>query len=1855
MFKKYFLNITSVVFLLVTLVTVTVTVNDPLKKQLVGVFAENNRAWRLSHQQEKKNEEFQAKQDAKGQVSSELTGDALLKARERTGTCAGAACLTPEIIKSKEAGTDFGSGAVADAQNAIYAAYQSALSGNAESLKQFQAGGQYFNAETAKQIEAALSSAPKTPSSPAPDTGKEIDCGSLGGKYNAATDQCLQFSTSKQVEKTDDGFITHTTTIARNLFDNGNIVDSKTVSAPSGGATAPASATPAPAPISALTSSIQSTGTKPLEESCNFNSECQSGKCGKKSVVSTSNSCLPSTQTAAGTTTQASCPAGTSKQCVGSYCSCLTAEQKTELENLTIAAVNPLSPQAAATIGDADYNIKNLNNYAIAGGNQTLNMLLTASQIGIDLMAPDYIANWQEANARATQNYNTSSVENSGLRSFYNYTLAFNEGARDTETVISTIRAGTNLTAAGAALSALPAAAAAGTAAAGTAGATALSVAGSTGASLLTSVGAITTMTQTSNAVTAHIQDPGSEEAWKQTVYAGLSWANLGTADMLVKGLGGAKLANTLVSAVNLVVDAPAAKEECSKNDKAFYSCGGAIAAVVADVAFGALDYKQGQLGFENPFKNVNNSLFIPSRVTDDAVKLAANSIPNAVPGSAISDAPAMSQVFAPPASSNIRDTTATFNTEDFFTPQRDLFESVDIGGSRIATEQELNLLLGSADAPGVARTTTVLNDADQIAAEFRIITPEQAQNIVHFEELNAAKKTEIDAVNDRLATFGGGTADDVVTAKAAPKTDTTSPIAWIGFRNENGSFQFPIGRKSTFTGGGDALNPTVFDRAAAKKETATILEDPAFIRIKEKAAELKKANESGISILTDAERAASFARSEYLASVSDGMIAKQAEFGRAARNARQNDLPPPRLTYDKLTEVVSSTPNERLSFTFDDIKMFVERYDYKGDMGDLKIFLDANGGTATRREILDFVADVEMGWDPRSSLAGTVTVPAIKETSGLVDWWDENVVSPLNKLIPSTPIKPKSLDEMLANGAKDLPDLNWKEPSGITTIKTSQISSINSQLATETGGMGSSVEDIRKLIQEGGFDWNISNNDPITAFEMPDGTYHIQTGRHRAEALVLENVSDVQVKLWTLADQSASKNAAPAVSVWDRAKQIISQIPETGGGLNKVGVVARIASFFPTPQENTLNAVLKAYDQYGERIRRALKETDGTKAAFDDLVAIAEENGYRVQLVGNEKIRVITEGKEVLEQLTAANAARISADGTTLYVLEHPKVKGLPIRIDDMAHDMGAILLGGKKVKPGLTPDFDPKYLVDASEGKISTDTMKKYSLFDKKNNRVPSTYLFDSLIGNEISRSNFDIDKVYQSDTFINKTINSVINKSAPMGTGFRAPVFAIASLGGLEILAGVDYVSENWFGVDLFDPIGFLHNLQLSPLNAFLEAPENGREMERLEGSKQELLPNSINQPGQTSGQDNASRVVFGDEFRPIDSTNKLNLQVIPTEIIIHWDGQPGAPSGWNTNTTFNGLSEVYYDPLTGLWHSADSHFGVDGNGVVQFLDMFGNTIQFSYGAKGYPNAINIEMAGSDFQIYADGTTNVPKEEIENTVNLIIQLMKQYNIPLENVFGHSERDITKDITYVLDNSGQPVDIIVTDVENPTDRSKPDPGTSFMQFLKDQVEDQLSNQDVSSVPAVNQTATSVQIDDGLYAQTDPNLANIQIPGGAGKPFKNIGCGQTAVANILCEYSSACPDPIAVSTLIPASEYTASGLTSSQSNIKILNDYGFTSDPFIGSVQYSLTNYMEPNDLLWITAKVGGIDHHTYFNGYSLDQNGTATYNLNDSYFGDGFKCTATGDSSFGCKNDQGTAINIGTENQNLYIIDVN
>jgi hypothetical protein len=179
-----------------------------------------------------------------------------------------------------------------------------------------------------------------------------------------------------------------------------------------------------------------------------------------------------------------------------------------------------------------------------------------------------------------------------------------------------------------------------------------------------------------------------------------------------------------------------------------------------------------------------------------------------------------------------------------------------------------------------------------------------------------------------------------------------------------------------------------------------------------------------------------------------------------------------------------------------------------------------------------------------------------------------------------------------------------------------------------------------------------------------------------------------------------------------------------------------------------------------------------------------------------------------------------------------------------------------------------------------------------------------------------------------------------------------------------------------------------------------------------------------------------VVFAGEYRELTYKDQL---VEPTQIILHWDGQPGTSYGWTTRKTFNGLSEIRErselledGTINVEVRSTNAHFGVDKEGVVQFLPMYEGYVQHSYGAFGYYDAINIEMAGNNFTS-EDGVSNVPQEEIEHTLNLVINLMIQYEITFDKVVGHYERDTYTDQYGMVH-----------------ERGKLDPGREFMGYFR-------------------------------------------------------------------------------------------------------------------------------------------------------------------------------------------------------------
>lgn len=153
-----------------------------------------------------------------------------------------------------------------------------------------------------------------------------------------------------------------------------------------------------------------------------------------------------------------------------------------------------------------------------------------------------------------------------------------------------------------------------------------------------------------------------------------------------------------------------------------------------------------------------------------------------------------------------------------------------------------------------------------------------------------------------------------------------------------------------------------------------------------------------------------------------------------------------------------------------------------------------------------------------------------------------------------------------------------------------------------------------------------------------------------------------------------------------------------------------------------------------------------------------------------------------------------------------------------------------------------------------------------------------------------------------------------------------------------------------------------------------------------------------------------------MRPISIDNKLDAVVVPREIILHWDGQGASGGhylGWTTNGTFVGLSGQITNAYTGLNQSLDAHFGVGVDGPVQFLPMYEQGVQYSYAASGYPDTINIEIAG--FNFLRNGELFMKPDHFDHVVDLVKELAVTYDLPVDAIVGHHQRDLIQEMYYL------------------------------------------------------------------------------------------------------------------------------------------------------------------------------------------------------------------------------------------------
>lgn len=217
------------------------------------------------------------------------------------------------------------------------------------------------------------------------------------------------------------------------------------------------------------------------------------------------------------------------------------------------------------------------------------------------------------------------------------------------------------------------------------------------------------------------------------------------------------------------------------------------------------------------------------------------------------------------------------------------------------------------------------------------------------------------------------------------------------------------------------------------------------------------------------------------------------------------------------------------------------------------------------------------------------------------------------------------------------------------------------------------------------------------------------------------------------------------------------------------------------------------------------------------------------------------------------------------------------------------------------------------------------------------------------------------------------------------------------------------------------------QVSPLEKKTKEKVTEVEKEAPPPKEVETVKTEISQPDRIS-----FPCVKEAKYLPVESYTQKNGEtktVVPEEIIIHWDAQPNAQDR-SPYITYNGLA--------GRTRSGDpvsTHFSVgpggleNGPAVLQMLPMGSSEVTMGILSDGPSKAINIETTGSYFDEELP-----PEEQTENLIQLLIELMEQYNIPFGNITGHLERS--------------------------PDVGKPDPGQKYLNMVRARLLEKLISQ---------------------------------------------------------------------------------------------------------------------------------------------------------------------------------------------------
>jgi len=185
---------------------------------------------------------------------------------------------------------------------------------------------------------------------------------------------------------------------------------------------------------------------------------------------------------------------------------------------------------------------------------------------------------------------------------------------------------------------------------------------------------------------------------------------------------------------------------------------------------------------------------------------------------------------------------------------------------------------------------------------------------------------------------------------------------------------------------------------------------------------------------------------------------------------------------------------------------------------------------------------------------------------------------------------------------------------------------------------------------------------------------------------------------------------------------------------------------------------------------------------------------------------------------------------------------------------------------------------------------------------------------------------------------------------------------------------------------------------------------------------VTPNAGN-PASARGCPSAGQniLVPGSKINLLKVRNKC---IRPTMVVIHWAG-----GGWGTpESTINALNSNGYS----------CQFAIGKTRQLQIQYLFSDVVEKAVCVGGYGNTISIEISGQWFDDVFENKNNSNYNELmganglggstKQALNVTCWVLKQYNIPITQVFGHNEL-----------NNGQTVNGVRTDV-------KSDPGQKYI-----------------------------------------------------------------------------------------------------------------------------------------------------------------------------------------------------------------